>query len=418
MASGSSRNNGLTLTDMPNEILRNIASRLELKEWRLWFVKTSRQCREIGEAILYQDWKEKSEYHEGHADIYLYLRTLLNRPDLAKHVNTFTGDGVGYAEEPNEEWMSLKDTIFDKSDWNRIEEIIRSRWRGHEQSKLLEGLRAGEWDPAVTLLYSLMPNLEEISLGKWYECGPILSGYIEQAGLCQRGIETSLEISSAVPKLSKVSLQFHDTEGGMEPSELHMWSALKSMRVLQGHMIGDDNQEDPDSEFSDGKTPRNEEQSRCMVEKLVFTYSTIDANGLADILFAYPHLKHFEYDYGGAMVAAAAFEPPKIRRALLEVKDTLEYLSLKDDDGNKEDEYIIHNKTYGNSNVLTQSVASPVIQWVLSKTSQILKSLQQRLQYCLVPLNITPLNQSAIYMVIRHTSPSSMYCHPISSSLS
>ena len=121
---------------------------------------------------------------------------------------------------------------------------------------------------------------------------------------------------------------------GLSAEEVDLWTGLKSVRVFRGNLFdaggyGDD---DDDSDFDDGEEPIDPPlfKGESLLEKLELVGCAIGSRAMGDTLRDYPRLKHLLYTYGGPIVndQCANFDPPRLRLALLEVKNTLEYLEI------------------------------------------------------------------------------------------
>jgi hypothetical protein len=313
------------LLDMPTEVLRNIASMLKYDLYN--FILVSKACQEIGEPFLYRNQRAtvRIEQADGnHKPTFELLRDLLNDPTRATCIGKLEIDECVENGQLSAEWQREKGTIFTHADWLQINQIIHSQWRDHAQSRVLNGLKHGHFAAALVLIFTLTWSLEEIVMSTGRGLPHVLSEYLKQAGLRQHGLASRLDMSSCLPRLAKVKSEYRDDRYGREPNELEEWVGLKSMRVLDGDMYDDEGYwRGEHSDFDDGVHGIqlwDENIRPCLVEKLVLGNSALDAHYLADLLRSFPMLKHFEYHFGGATVGMANIEPPKLRRALLEVK--------------------------------------------------------------------------------------------------
>lgn len=324
------------LLHMPNEVLRNIASMLKYDLYN--FILVSKVCQVTGEPFLYRNQRTtvRIEQADGnHKPTFELLRNLLDDSMQAACIRKFEiNECVGSGSQLSAEWLREKDTIFTPEDWLQINQIVQSQWRDHAQSRVLNGLKYGHFAAALVLIFTLTWSLEEIVMSTERSLPHVLAEYLKHAGRRQHGLESRLDMSSCLPRLAKVTSEYRDDRYGREPNELEEWARLKSMRVLEGDMYDDEGYwRDEHSDFDDGvhEVQLWEENIRTsLVEKLVLGNSALDAHYLADMLRSFPRLKHFEYHFGGATVGMANLEPPKLRRALLEVKDSLEYLKFDD----------------------------------------------------------------------------------------
>lgn len=91
------------LSNLPNELLCEIFLSLH----RVDLVKicsVSHHLRLVAEALLYR------EVHLASRTIQMFLRTILNRPDLAKHVQLFQSKWIAVQTTVNSDWKSLENS--------------------------------------------------------------------------------------------------------------------------------------------------------------------------------------------------------------------------------------------------------------------------------------------------------------------
>lgn len=369
--------------DMPNEILRNITS--HLKHDRYNSVLASKKLYEIGSPLLYKlqysqsrneaefnyfHHKQLDDIEDNYQPIYLFLRDLIRNPEIAGKVRKITLR----AEEPDgeleEAWLNVKDDIFDDQDWEELKSFSKQVLDESEQEATISGLKKGEWQSAAVLVLAHLWNLEEIDITENRDVPPCLEQYLHAAGRCQHGQNDTMDLYSALPRLSKVYSEFSDTEYGRDTRDMDLWMGLKSLRVLEGNMWdagGYYDEDDNDSDFVDGDRNKVVNKDRrenndsdedgdpksfqeveqlppntnpSSITKLSLYSSAIGAHEMESILRLCPHLKSLQYDYNGPIVndACAPFQPPRLRRAFLMVKDTLEHLTLDDMTDNAMDE--------------------------------------------------------------------------------
>jgi hypothetical protein len=328
---------GLSLLDMPIEVLTAITKQLQFSLYN--FILVSKKCHEIGHPFLCNHKKQNLKIGDQflspeHHQLYLLLQSLIRGTAEPGEIRKFSVAGPGYEEELDDEWSELKDgDFFDEEDWSEIR--IRAHKLFPEELKnkvdeLIYSLECGKWDGIITLILSFLWNLEELDLLAWNEPEPVLSAYISRVRQIQEGGENGGDLESmALPRLRKVGMYHHDTEGCMGHEDVAFWGNIPSVKVLEANAVGED---DDDENFDDDAVPLPDSAQEKNVEKIILSYCGLPAVPLAGFLRQFTGLKYFEYDQAGALVSIASWEPPKVTRALWEVRHTLEVLKIGDPD--------------------------------------------------------------------------------------
>jgi len=279
-----------------------------------------------------------------HLKLYTFLRSLIRGAVELGQVRKLVITAGGNSDDLPEHWTSVKDDFFHEQDWKQIDMLVKKVTADQDvQQAYITDLRAGHWDSVVTLILSFLSNLEELEIFYWAGPGVLLRSYIEEVSRIQAGEQSILNESNSLPRLKKVKLSFdsYDEAGvSMSWEAVTVWSALSTVRELQACSVREDYEEQNSETLPDKVTNSTCFNRPCNVEKLELI-AAIAATTLSDFLVRCPRLKHFDYthdnvfdhsdafNHGNDFHPAALFEPPRFRRALLQVRNTLEYLRVE-----------------------------------------------------------------------------------------
>jgi len=261
----------------------------------------SRRFHELAEPILYSSFTQTGENA-----IPAYLRTVSKKPHLTRLVKRFTASPWDPLDlsfiEGDEQMVSWVRSFMPASvhgelfceDWFRV---------------LVSGVN---WDPAVALLLLLFSSsLEQLDMQS-YGYGTNCT-YIN-AVLANISLEQlKPNAVGSLLTLTRVSLEYGDTEGGMRLNYLAPFLKMKSVTDFRGHMIS-----------GEGQT----QLAIFYTTNVKLNYSNFDAEAMRTFFRGFHSLKNFEFVDGGSNVGYDDLCPPAARDGLLNSKDSLERLVL------------------------------------------------------------------------------------------
>jgi hypothetical protein len=166
--------------DLPNEVLNDIFAHVEKGSYGqktdlASLSRTSRRFRTLIEPLLYSSLDDKKQ-----GSLFKFLRTLLKRPDLGKHVKFYKGcqttpinpiplGGLetvcsGRYEISNGTDLTplLGDTL---KAVRKVVDFITFPAEEKDGDRWHEDIMAGSWHAVTTLVLSLLPNLQSLHLG-------------------------------------------------------------------------------------------------------------------------------------------------------------------------------------------------------------------------------------------------------------
>ncbi|KAG7009738.1 hypothetical protein G7Y79_00001g000100 [Physcia stellaris] len=185
-------------------------------------------------------------------------------------------------------------------------------------------IRSLDPDAAIALLITLLPKLELFDTEDWSDPEGIENIHI----IVKSIIEANQNFESpshgkALAHLKEFYMYHSDTEGGEDIDDYGPFAMLPSMRVLSGRNIaGDDG-------FIWAPICIN---ALSNVIEINFEWSAIDADTFDTMLSRIHGLKKFTYNYGGATVSYASYDPAGYVESLRNhAAASLERLDITDD---------------------------------------------------------------------------------------
>jgi hypothetical protein len=186
----------------------------------------------------------------------------------------------------------------------------------------MQGFEDGFDDEINSLLIRQLPNLHEIKYVDNGE-GVNFGRFIRETAASRKDSTDPLFLS----KLKFVNLEHGDTEGGMDLSWVHDFLCIPSVQTIRGHMI------DADEGWTVPALDSNLTRHKSNVTSLVFTYSCIELGALDELLSYTSNLKSFSYEYAGAIVGNAEYDPRGVVAVLLKhAGHSLEVLKIENGD--------------------------------------------------------------------------------------
>lgn len=307
-------------------------------------MRTCHRFRSFGEPKLYESWKQLSGAWPDHSKVYLYLRTIITRPDLARRLTSFSGVAAGRKEwnalRWEERYRNNKPSFFNASERAMILTHAQSLFHDYDYPDFTSSFKKGELDAVLPLILSLTPNLETFQYRGGEFNGDLLTGYL--CDLLMDRFPAPFERSLDLSKLISVSFTDCDDEQVLTRVEdLEVtWGCIPTVRSAALY-IPKTSEHDvetqlSESELEEGNDLVPDDQSIgdghiSPVEGLILDRAVTSAFRLATFLSSYRSLRFLHYTHfdHGIRFHGSRWEPPRVRRALLMVKDTLEYLSLR-----------------------------------------------------------------------------------------
>ncbi|KAI5459039.1 hypothetical protein BGZ63DRAFT_270281 [Mariannaea sp. PMI_226] len=290
------------LLDLPPEILQAICKHCIFQSLfsssSSTLARLSRTCstlRAIGQPELY-----RSPIFTGHNFISL-VRTLVNRPDLARLVKEIDGDDWNLTadEDLTPEDVELFEAVMAKypaDDGLPVQ--ISSRWFDTLRTdRPRDGLF--DADPVGALVALLVTQIVNV------ESMVITAGYFWEFPFTRPG---------TLPHLKKLSLRHGDTELGTDTELVkRILAAAPNLNTFEGFML---------SRVSSGFSHDN-------LTEFHLENSSLEPEHFENIVTGLKNLKSFSYESGGAIVSdSPEATPGEIVRELLVHADTLEHLSF------------------------------------------------------------------------------------------
>jgi hypothetical protein len=341
----------MVLPKLPNELQIHVFRHLQPIHWASSnatdlanVVLSCRHFYDLAIPILYSSFNE-----DGKVEGLLFLRTVLNRPDLAKHVRRLVGlcPQPDYDEEDALWWYRSKKrgrmhNLYDKLEGLEAalrtactDQSLRRRWYRSLARKSSRNT-PGDWDSITALLVVLLPNLSMLRLPGPYELVDhdevVFMPYIfsHAVKLQNSGVYTQQSLSNL--------RTFEITVGEIYPTlkSIIPFLQLKSIRHATFlHSI-------TKMEWAQVENGNSIEEPISHITHLSFTEpSDIDAKSLANFLQVIRGLVSISYVHWNEIEDPYPFIPPEVRRGLLHSKDTLKELTLVNDaeDYQQADEY-------------------------------------------------------------------------------
>jgi hypothetical protein len=272
----------------------------------------SRRLHTIAEPLIYRDFWQKGCYD---TDIVPFMCRIVARPDLARQVRSFRGyvtDSLDLGE------VDLPDIRAE--DLKQICAAVQGLSGSEpDAAAWVKEIENREWDAIVTLILSLLPNLQELDFEDWWPpCNtddelPRLIRLLQLSADFQNFPETS---PSALINVHRASVQYCDTEIGMPIEAILPFLNLRSITSFAGTMIA--------GESLGWFTPR----ISFSIKELSLKQSVFDPDIMTKFLRCFPFLGRLYYEHGGASVGDSQFEPPRMMAALEHLKPCLEELTI------------------------------------------------------------------------------------------
>jgi hypothetical protein len=235
----------MSINDLPNEILYKILNYVTnnnpsiSQQFRelVSLSRSSRRLHNFVEPVLYGSFEEIDKQ-----SLLLYLRTILEEPQLATNVRQYKGwqqpwTFTTYYVTLFFSWRTVKKTVVQ----NAIESIVSDK---QEARNWLEAIGEGSWDATTALALSHLPRLQHLHLviigehNHYTGCQGVYQGetyhwiketLMRAAQLQQQGISTPL----ALEHLTAVTLiPSQEKNRDLSMSQLLPFLKLKSMRKL------------------------------------------------------------------------------------------------------------------------------------------------------------------------------------------
>ena len=273
---------------------------------------------------------------------FLLLSSIIQDPEIAEGPTRLS---LGSFDDYSDEGDTIKDGDNFVTDKEKPETLMRKHSAAiqdlvHECDFIPKAKQ--EWwtnaitrsldpDAAIALLITLLPNLEFLDTEDWSNSEGIESihGIIKSIIEANQRPESPIH-GKALAHLNKVYMYHADSENGEDINDYGPFAMLPSMRVLSGSNIAGEDR------FTWSPICINEFSN---VTEINFEYSAIDAITFEMMLSRIPALKKFTYDYGGATVGFASYDPAGYVESLrnhaaasLELLDIANQHTLMDED--------------------------------------------------------------------------------------
>jgi len=257
-------------------------------------------------------------------DLVFFLCRILARPDLARRVRSLHG----VASDSEHDVCSLEMSGLTETDRTRIGTAVRAASNSEQTAQQWMGaIESGTWDAIMALVLSMTPNIEDLEFENWSytnDVYPFIIRFVERAANWQQ--RAVLLSPFSLSNLRRVSLLYWDTEGGFLLESIIPFLRLKSLTAFHGHMI---------SGHSDGEsTPPTfiANPSTFTTKELKFSSSVIHHELMVLFLRSFPALERLHYEFGGACVGYADFEPPRMMAGLEHLKHCLKEITILGND--------------------------------------------------------------------------------------
>ena len=220
----------------PPEIWRMVFASLSSND--LWAVcLTHRGLRFIAEPFLYAhiEWTWTSSQNPPIAE---FLRSIVNRPELASFVRVMMLNGVGFDVNMNEyihksPKVPITEVVLDEL--VKCIEMIHIPY-GEEWT---QELRAGTMDAFVTLLLSQLPNLKSLYLGKNFTRESRLMGMMLRSALCEESQDSHLisfthlqDVSAVYPVLGLFIRKYTNIRNTSDVLSLFYLPLVERIRIF------------------------------------------------------------------------------------------------------------------------------------------------------------------------------------------
>ncbi|KAL8992082.1 MAG: hypothetical protein Q9169_007388 [Polycauliona sp. 2 TL-2023] len=193
----------------------------------------------------------------------------------------------------------------------------------------------------VAILLTMLPKLRSIymrgmSLGDSYIPVVTMVWAIAEANHDQ----SSTVHGKALSRLTEISIDHWDTEGGENIDMFKPFVALPSMRCLRGRMMygeADPVEDPPTPVLNDDGTHR-----KSQIDEINITYSTVESKAFEPIFKTIKNLKKFTYEHEGATIGYTDYDGSTIVGLLRDsFRHSLEHLDLTCNmDYNEEDQSV------------------------------------------------------------------------------
>ena len=319
-------NTGPHLEDLPNEILDRIIENVDTdaNDDLLNLARCSSRFHRLAEPILYTDVLIRDNILHGSSPGSLpFLCRILARPDLARRVRFFHGA----ANDPKFSGDHLDTSGLTETDRMRICTAVRATSCSEQSTQeWIESVAWGSWDSIMALILSVVPNLEELNFEDWghsNDAYPFITQFFDRAANLQE--RALLASPFSLRNLRRISLVYWDTENGYPVKSILPFLKLKSLRAFYAHMV---------SEGSHGGSPPEFvlRPSTYTTKELTLSYSVIHHEVMIPFFRSFPALERLHYEYGGACVNYADFEPPRMMAALKHLKPCLREITILGDE--------------------------------------------------------------------------------------
>ena len=219
------------ILDLPDEIHLLVLQKLEHADINA----TNRACqrlRALTEPLLYQTITLRLDEHA--PPVSLLLRSLLDRPELCRHVRRLVLCGEGFADDDDflEEIprCSVEGLPLEKA-LKLMEEMMNGSGSFALWTRELE---VGSLDAMVTLLVSLLPDLESLHLGPSCTLDNGLLGHFLRAALCNAPPSNTKQSLPSYHKLQTVTVAPRFAE-----QDIPLWGREVSASYIDYHNSAD-----------------------------------------------------------------------------------------------------------------------------------------------------------------------------------
>ncbi|KAH6668981.1 hypothetical protein B0J14DRAFT_154060 [Halenospora varia] len=298
----------------------------------------SRRLHKITLPVLYSHYRE----HQEHTDtatkencLQLFLCQILEKPELANYVQVYHGlarDNQDFDDNVVDEdyWHdddSLDMSSLEEKHWEAISDLLDmvTNHDVDEAAKWGLAIKRGSWDATTAFLLSILPNLEELEFEGYSYTDAVYPYIMRVLSRAKSKQERGDSGRGSLHKLSRVALEYWDTECGLSLNLLVPYLTLPSVESFYGRMLDQSNYDEDDRSAS------LRAELKLQTKTLYLVHSSISQDILEVFFGAFDSLERLIYDHH--TVGNPEFEPPRVMAALSHLAPTLKELTLLNLDG-------------------------------------------------------------------------------------
>ncbi|KAK2759346.1 hypothetical protein FQN54_002824 [Arachnomyces sp. PD_36] len=320
-----------TSSTLPYEITLHVAQYVKSTDDRRNLALCSRALCDMVLPLVYENF---TLYGQGLNNIIRWVETFLSKPRLASWVRSLTLQC--WNTTANYEWHNWQDMFREedpepplpspddglKFDKELVRDAVKSLSSPHDEkaeAAWMADILAGNEDAWIALILFSLPNIESLHITS---PGFVRHPFVVLDKAAKR--EPPFDTRPAFTHLTDLTVEWWDTETGLDAKDLLPFYSFPSLRSVTGHMITEGYEGEDSHNYQPIPKPTTPTSS---VTELAFTESNA-CHGMQSQIQLCKNLKSFRYEHADGGTTGEGFQPQKFAQSLSSAKHSLESLYL------------------------------------------------------------------------------------------